>query len=57
MNNEALDFPSDGDIDYSDIPDLSQVALGPMREFIPRFDGHDAKRFEQMLRQLAAENT
>ena len=49
VNKVDLDFNRDDNIDYSDIPDLSDVPLGPMFEFVPRCDGNDDARLRQML--------
>ncbi|PSR19926.1 hypothetical protein SAMN00768000_3577 [Sulfobacillus thermosulfidooxidans DSM 9293] len=39
-------------IDYSEIPDLSQVSMAIRAQFIPQHDGHDASRLHDLLTQL-----
>ncbi|WP_020373538.1 hypothetical protein [Sulfobacillus thermosulfidooxidans] len=39
-------------IDYSEVPDLSQVSMAISARFIPQHDGHDAQRLQDVLAKL-----
>lgn len=45
-----MDF--DDDIDYSDNPDISDVPEALVGHFVPRFDGHDMERLDELLKVL-----
>ncbi|WP_020373804.1 hypothetical protein [Sulfobacillus thermosulfidooxidans] len=51
MKKPVSDFKHQA-IDYSDIPDLSQVSMEISAQFIPEHDSHDASRLHDLLTQL-----
>lgn len=51
MNKDVLDLTAKT-IDYSDIPDLSEVSMDVSARFAPQHDGQDAVRFDAVLAQL-----